>query len=288
MQDARALVNWYRHESKLDTKAVTWGIAENFRYLGTMEYGRQAVQQLGRVLGVQVRVYSNTKAGGKYFETPWRKTPDYQGGFLLDGGVHYVAATRFLLGDADSVVRVSAQTAMLQKHLPPIDTLDGVLKTKNGVTGTISIGFGTTLPGYEFSVACEHGSVTVGPKSVVVRQDDGRDGKETKKEYPDQGMGVMAEVKAWAEGLHAGKLDEKQSPEEALKDLMLVSCVVASGEFDGDADCSLSSKPCCRAERRMAFPRTSLCKSTANTLASYPKPISACLSSSSSLSCPAF
>ena len=93
-------------------------------------------------------------------ETEWRKVPGYQGGFVLDGGIHQIAAFRLLLGP-DSVSRLSAFTNQLQKHLPPIDTIDATIKTKSGATGTISISFGTTLTGGEFQFGCEGGTVSL-------------------------------------------------------------------------------------------------------------------------------
>lgn len=114
---------------------------------------------------------------------------------------------------------MSAFSAQLQEHLPPVDTVDATWKTKSGVTGTFSVSFGTSFSGSEYAVACEHGSISVVKGTVTVI----RDGKEEKKDFPDEGAGVKQEVKAWAEGILAGKQDPRQSPEEALKDLELVS-----------------------------------------------------------------
>jgi hypothetical protein len=50
-----------------------------------------------------------------------------------------------------------------------------------------------------------------------------KDGKEEVTEFKDESSGVMPEVKAWAEGLVAGKPNPRQSPEEALADLEIVS-----------------------------------------------------------------
>jgi len=46
---------------------------------------------------------------------------------------------------------------------------------------------------------------------------------EEKKSYPDMGSGVKQEVQAWGEAIVSGKPNTAQSPEEALKDLRLVS-----------------------------------------------------------------
>ena len=139
---------------------------------------------------------------------------------MLDGGVHFTAGLRLLLG-TDHIRRLSAYTTQLQDHLPPVDTVDATLRTKSGVTGTISISFGTTMTAGEWTVACEGGTVTVSRGLVVTVVD----GKEDKKDFPDEGSGVAAEVRKWGEAIAAGTSNERQRPEEALADLELVSNV---------------------------------------------------------------
>lgn len=167
--------------------------------------------------------------GSKYYETSWRKVPEYQGGFLLDGGVHFIAAIRHMLGADASPVKASAFTAQLQKHLPPVDTLDASIQLKNGSSGTLSISFGTTFTGSEYAVAAEKGTVWVSKGKVIVTQN----GEEEVKEFPDEGTGVKQEVKAWAESLIKGELNQLQSPEEALQDLTLLEACLLSGEKGG-------------------------------------------------------
>ena len=189
-------------------------------------------------------------------ETAWRKTPSYQGGFILDGGVHYVAATRLLLGESNPIVRVSALTTQLQSHLPPVDTLDAVLKTKSGISGSLNFSFGTTFTRSEYCVACEKGTVVVSKSKVTVKEGEGKDAKERVKEFSDEGSGVKQEVRAWAEGILAGKQDPRQTPEEALKDLEVVS-IVMSFILVIDAHDETSWRKCYAAERAMECLRIS-------------------------------
>ena len=174
-------------------------------------------------------------------ETSWRKTPSYQGGFLLDAGVHFTAGVRLLLasscvGDRGTFInRLSAHTAQLQPHLPPVDTVDATMKTNTGVTGSFNVSFGTTLPDiFEYSIACDHGSVIVAEGSVTVRK-VGSEEAETKA-FPDEGEGVVQEVEAWAKGIIEGgkntELKRRQSPEEALADLEVVSATFLKFPFN--------------------------------------------------------
>jgi len=163
-------------------------------------------------------MFVNAKSHHK-IETSWRKTPEYQGGFLLDGGVHFIAGTRLLLGKGNTPTRILAFSSQLQKYLPPVDTVDATWQTESGISGTFSVSFGTTFRGSEYIVACEKGTVAVsrGVVTVVIN------GKEEKKEFKDEGSGVEQEVAAWAAGLEKGVMDLQQSPREALQDLRVVS-----------------------------------------------------------------
>lgn len=235
---ARALIATYKELVAAGTKA-TFGVAENIRYMAAYQHAATQVGPLGRVLGVRLQSYGNVKPGGKYFETPWRKVPEYQGGFLLDGGVHQAAALRLLLSAAGVRVKgISAQTAQLQEHLPPVDTADAALRLDNGSTGVLSMSFGTTLTGNELALACEGGTVSLSRDTVTVRAAAGADGKEPAPvvvEKPTEGgwSGVTVEVRVWAKGLVAGKPDPMQSPEEALADLEIIEAILKSGEQGG-------------------------------------------------------
>ncbi|KAI7330063.1 NAD(P)-binding protein [Hortaea werneckii] len=226
----KALLDWYH--SNIDTKQVTFGVAEQFRYLDAFLYAAEKVRGFGRVLGFRHKLGASIQPGAKYFETAWRKTPEYQGGFLLDGGVHFVAGMRLLLGPEAKVDRLSAFTQQLQPHLVPVDTVDATLRLANGSTGTFSVSFGTTFSGASWEVACEGGSVRVEGKEVVITP---KGGEEVKEEKPEAlGSGVKAEVFAWAESIVSGKQDDQQKPEEALADLECLEAMLKSGERGGE------------------------------------------------------
>jgi len=216
------LIKWYH--SEIEPKGVTWGVAENFRYLKSFVAAADAVQGKGKQLSFRLRLQTLVE-GGKYFETEWRKVPTHQGGFLLDGGVHFTAGLRMLLGKDNPLVSLSAHSAQLQKHLPPVDTVEATAKSKQGTVGTISISFGTTHQGSEWAVGCENGSVSITGNKVTV--DD------KTEEVQDEKTGVPPEVRAWGEALAAGKVNERQAPEEALADLELIEAMLRSGEQGG-------------------------------------------------------
>lgn len=224
----KELLDWY--DANIDRKKVTLGIAEQFRYYKAFVYAAQKAREFGKVLGFRLKLGAFVQPGSKYYETEWRKKPEYQGGFLLDGGVHFIAGMRMLLGKEANVEKTSAFTQQLQPHLPPVDTVDATFKLANGSTGTFSVSFGTTFTGAEWSVACEGGSVAVSGKTVTIKP---KGAEEQVLEKPDDHGGVKDEVFAWAKSLLSGRQDPQQRPEEALADLDVLEAMLQSGEKGG-------------------------------------------------------
>jgi len=62
---AEKLIQYYKSDKVKGS--ATWGVAENYRFLDSFEFGRQEVQKLGRILGFRVKSFGNVKPGDKYF-----------------------------------------------------------------------------------------------------------------------------------------------------------------------------------------------------------------------------
>ena len=73
-----------------------WMVAENWRYEEAFERAAALVHDgaIGQVLTVHFTYFVNMRPGNKYYASTWRRSGQFQGGFLLDGGVHFVAAMR--------------------------------------------------------------------------------------------------------------------------------------------------------------------------------------------------
>lgn len=167
-----------------------------------------------------------------------RQIPEYQGGFLLDGGVHFVAGLRYLLGAANTqITHLAAFTTLLQKKLPPVDTVHATLRASNSSTGTFSVSFGAEFKsGFEIEVVTDKGAVSVKPTEVILMtKDEKGEKKEVKTEF-EFGAGVVKELVAWAESLSngAGTGDERGAPREALMDLKILQGMLVSGKRGGE------------------------------------------------------
>lgn len=84
---AAALIKKYNSTYK--STGVHWRVAENFEVEPGLLAARKAIDDgaIGDVLHFNLSAVARTDSESKWYKTPWRTVPDYQGGFLLDGGV---------------------------------------------------------------------------------------------------------------------------------------------------------------------------------------------------------
>lgn len=236
-----------------------WAVAENFRFQASLQYAASKVKEVGgRVVTFHLRMNGFVRETDKYFNTPCelpptdlirrlslyypiemladtitgRKIPEYQGGFLLDGGVHFVAGLRLLLGAAgDEVQKIACFSTLLEEKLLPVDTVHAIAVTRGGSNGTICISFGTEFKsGLEVEIVTTTGAVTWNPTEVkVVRKDRGGDKTEEKETFARE-SGVKPEVVAFAKSIGTGSVNPLQAPGEALLDLEILQTLLESGE----------------------------------------------------------
>ncbi|KAL4878838.1 hypothetical protein BJY04DRAFT_220673 [Aspergillus karnatakaensis] len=232
---AQDLISWYSDKANVDRTKVFWGVAENYRFIRKWLQTAEEVSKLGGVKTFRVLVRSKTGTEGKYFNTPWRKTPEYQAGFVLDGGIHTLAGLRLILGKGSNALSsLSALTTQLQPHLPPLDTVDAIAKTAAGGTGVISLSFGSEFKDSVLEFTAEKGVVSLVDDRLTVN------GIAT--DIPFEGVGVKEEVVAFGKSIAEESWEGKLSPEEALADLEILEAIVKSGEGDVSGGQTLSAK----------------------------------------------
>jgi predicted dehydrogenase len=113
-------------------------IGENFRYRSDVGKAQELIQrdEIGTVFAFQLSVKFDLDAAARqvWVTKEWRKKSLHAGGFLLDAGVHPIAALRDLLGD---VVEVHACVLDHSRVLKGPDSLLAQLKLANGVVGQL-------------------------------------------------------------------------------------------------------------------------------------------------------
>ena len=220
------------YERAYAPRNLVFSIAEQFRYDIGFSRARDIVAsgEIGELKHVHARVWWAMKPGGKYYETEWRKEPGYQGGFILDGGVHFVALVRTVAGQ--EIVETRSIATQHWEHLPPTDTVNAAMRFSNGATGSLSFSAASTKGNFEYIFVGEKGSLTITSPPEMNRKSllivENAESKETREEV-QEGNGVIEEIKAFLRAAETGTPDKYGSPREALADVAVIESICSGG-----------------------------------------------------------
>ncbi|KAJ3039603.1 hypothetical protein HDV00_012060 [Rhizophlyctis rosea] len=247
------------------SKGLIWQVAENYRAVGATRHGQRVVKDLiaasgagSAVRAFDLRTYFYNTAENKYCKTEWRANAQFQGGYILDGGVHFIALLRAVTGlEAD---KVTAFTRLTEPHLAPVDSVSAAIKMRNGALGTWVCYFCAPQKGAQIELSVTVSAGATGPGGMVTvglgNDEQGRNGWVVVENYPGreprmtfhENGGVAEEILGWARDLagleHTAALPgiTAQSkvvepfintPQEALADVALIEAVLTSGQKDG-------------------------------------------------------
>lgn len=202
-----------------------WMVAENWRYEAAFiaAASLMARSAIGAPLICFWTVHIAMTPDNRYYQTPWRRSGTFPGGFLLDIGVHHAATMRLVMGQ--EITRVSAFTRQMRPDLPPADTLSAALAFENGVIGSYAVSFAAGVPFPTYLTI-------VGDKGVL-RAD--RDFLEltvngTAERLPlAKDKSINEELKAFAAAIRSGE-PHRNTPREALQDVAVVEAMLRSAE----------------------------------------------------------
>lgn len=224
---ARALIDF--HQSKYSH--LIWAVTECFRYEPAFAHAAEEVQALGKLSFFTFTWAIGVLESNPYYQTSWRKKPEYQGGFLLDAGVHFASELRQILGS--EVTQVAAFGSIVRPFLAPVDTISSICRLENGVSGTFTLSAASSKTINQMVIVGENGSVVVktgnndNSKEVapaVVESPRNPGGKEF------EFVGVNTSIAAFAAEVASGVQEPRSSPAQALKDLQLIEALLVSVE----------------------------------------------------------
>ncbi len=199
-----------------------WMVAENYRYEDAFHRAGEVVSSgvLGQLIVAHWALHLPTRPGNKYYETEWRRSGTFPGGFLMDGGVHHVAALRQVLGE---ITRVSAEAKQMLPDLPPADTMTAAMEFASGVIGTYAVTYaaGAPFPTY-LTVIGDQGVLRVKPGSLEISI-NGSSRSESVSGVDD----VQAELAAFGAAIREGQ-PHRNSPIEGLHDVAVVEAMLQS------------------------------------------------------------
>ena len=204
-----------------------WMVAENWRYEEAYERAAALVRDgaIGQVRSVHFVYFVNMRPGNKYYASTWRRAGDFQGGFLLDGGVHFVAAMRMIAGE---ITAVAAHAAQLTPDLPPADLLTASLQFANGALGAYLTCYAAATPwDAPLTLVGDRGSLRVARGRVEVADAQGAVETITCGVY----NGVERELAAFAAAIREGA-PHRNTPEEALRDVAVVEAMLGSARTE--------------------------------------------------------
>ncbi|MCT4543571.1 MAG: Gfo/Idh/MocA family oxidoreductase [Vallitalea sp.] len=118
-------------------KNVKVMIAENFRYNEENNIIKNLVKEnkIGDILYFiknNITNFEQDMIGNTFAAKEWRQHPEFQGGMILDAGVHDIAGLRYIFGEVDSV---SAFGSPVGHEYAPYNNINCNILFKSGVVG---------------------------------------------------------------------------------------------------------------------------------------------------------
>jgi len=196
-----------------------WMVAENFRYIGEFNTASQIVRRgdIGHPVQFCWTAYGNMTPQDKYYHTAWRRANDFPGGFMLDKGVHNMAAMRNMMGEVESVF---AYVAQRREDLPPADTLSATLRFESGAFGVFSMTVAAPGPwGDQLNVVGENGAIRIDRGRLELSAA----GQTTVQSF--SGDSVQAELTEFAQAIRQG-ITPVATPAQALQDVAVIEAML--------------------------------------------------------------
>lgn len=202
-----------------------WMVAENWRYNNTFLKAAELVR--GRRIGQPVMCtwteYVPMDEKNKYYHTPWRQVGGFQGGYIMDAGVHRMAVFRMLFGE---VASVSAHVSRLREDLTPHDTISASLRFDNGALGAYAVTYVTGVPWPPMlEVVGDRAALRVGRNAQI----DLADGERLVPVDLEPTLDINAELMAFARSVRTGE-PHRNTPEEGLQDVALIEAMLRAAE----------------------------------------------------------
>lgn len=238
--EALEALNIYKSIHASKTPAPIWAVAENYRFeVGLMQAAR-LVKEVGDIMAVEMIAEAPMNSSNPYFGSEWRR--NFQGGFTVDVGVHFIAGLRMMVGS--EIVSVAAISRHVDLSLPGPDNMSALLKLENGCPGVFVMSISATSRKISWRV--------VGAKGTVEAERGTQDGQHgyLVTFLPSAGVpqssfypfcGVHEELTAFAtdmanvtfKGMSASKVDSRSSPLEGATDVAVVEAMLRSSSQNG-------------------------------------------------------
>jgi len=151
---------------------VTYMTAENFHYKPLYVKAAEVVRSgtIGKVHSATWNVHSWMEVDNKYNKTEWRAHNEYPGGYVLDGGVHFVHALQMINGPVESVF---AHTASIDDRLGTMDMAMSLIKHQSGCVSSLNMGWRSVSEDGALRIFGDKGSLVVNQEKIRELKPDG-------------------------------------------------------------------------------------------------------------------
>ncbi|XP_051142447.1 uncharacterized protein LOC127259279 isoform X1 [Andrographis paniculata] len=217
-----------------------WAVAENYRFEPAFMECTKLAADIKELINFQILVEVPMNRPNMYTSSKWRH--DFTGGYVLDMGVHIVAALRMIAGC--EVLSVSAATSHVDTTLPPPDTMSSVIQLENGCSGVfVLVASAQTIKMLYRFVGLN------GTLQIEVTQEEGKYGNLVKLFLPDGQTkssfypfnGVTEELKFFLNNISEAsdkkdgslEMDPRISLLEGARDVAVVDAILESGKNSG-------------------------------------------------------
>ncbi|KAM6501411.1 oxidoreductase family protein [Amanita muscaria] len=229
------------YNDKYKPRGLIWKVAENYEaepgYRKAAELVREG--RIGQLIQFKAVVEVNVTQESKYYKTSWRTVPDYQGGFLLDGGVHTAAVLRTVI--PSTITHISSFASLNKEYLAPHDSIHAIVKAGPQIHGTASFTFAwptkSTASSEDFIFTgtkgwlsiidtwdTEEGRVKL---KIVTRKSEDSD-EETEEVIEEAFNGVTAELVDFLKAVEGKGELGLGDPAGALKDVAFIEAALNS------------------------------------------------------------
>ncbi len=201
-------------------------LAENFRYRTTFQKAKELMDEgkIGTPYGVIWNILQYVHADtSPYANTQWRINHQYPGGFLTDGGVHFVGALRTMF---EEITTVNARVQSINPEVGEMDTLMLQFGAGNHFNGELNFYCSANgLTEDTMYILGNEGSMEVKEGQIKIK----RVGKEEQVEQVEDTGGFKEEWLDFYAAIREG--EPVKSPfEEGYKDLKVVLTALESAK----------------------------------------------------------
>lgn len=199
-------------------------VAENYRYRSLFHQVRNYLQQ-GKI-GNPYAVFWNRfifidLKNNKYAQTKWRRNHQYRGGFVTDGGIHYIAALRDMFGEINHGI---AFTKSVNSNIGEMDSMSFQFRTDKNIYGVLNTFYSSK--GYEqesILISGSEGSILVENDKLTLKNEKGIE----LEEAVEESKGYKEEFEDFYRGIRLGK-KVRSSFYEGYKDLQVIMGAINS------------------------------------------------------------